>query len=57
MLDAGVDRFKGGMTVKKYIAITKTSKATATRDFHELTELGALITMGGGRSTHYALNI
>lgn len=57
MLDAGVDGFEGGMTAKKYIAITKVSKATATRDLQALLEIGALITMGGGRSTHYALNI
>ena len=48
--------FKDGMTAKKYIAITKSSKATATRDLQELLELGAIRVEGGGRSTRYYLN-
>lgn len=47
------DGFKGGMSAKKYISINKTSKATATRDLQELTEMGLLMLVGGGRSTHY----
>ena len=47
------DGFKGGMSAKKYISINKTSKATATRDLQQLTEMGLLILAGGGRSTHY----
>jgi Fic family protein len=47
------DGFKGGMSAKKYISINKTSKATATRDLQQLTEIGLLILKGGGRSTHY----
>jgi Fic family protein len=47
--------FKGGMTAKKYISITKSSKATATRDLQELTAIGAFESIGGGRSTHYQL--
>jgi Fic family protein len=57
MLDAGSDGFEGGMTAKKYISITKTSKATATRDLQHLTELGVLQLKGGGRSVFYELNI
>jgi len=57
MLDAGPDGFEGGMSAKKYISITKISKATATRDLQELLEQGVLIAEGGGRSTHYTLNI
>ena len=57
MLDAGPEGFEGGMTAKKYISITKASKATATRDLQSLLELGALIISGGGRSTHYILNM
>ena len=49
--------FEGGMTAKKYMSITKTSKATATRDLQALTELKTLINTGGGRNTSYALNI
>jgi Fic family protein len=57
MLDAGPDGFTGGMNARKYISITKASKATATRDLQYLSEQGVLITKGGGRSTHYVLNI
>lgn len=57
MLDAGPDGFEGGMSAKKYISLTKASKATATRDLQHLSELGVLILEGGGRSTHYVLNI
>ena len=48
--------FVGGISAKKYISITKTSKATATRDLQQLLEIGALISKGGGRSTHYSIN-
>lgn len=57
MLDEGPDGFEGGMSAKKYTSITKASKATATRDLQNLSELGVLILEGGGRSTHYVLNI
>ncbi|WP_293300910.1 Fic family protein [Pedobacter sp. UBA4863] len=55
MFETGIEGFKGGMTAKKYIAITKTSKATATRDLQHLTEIGALQIIGAGRSVHYEL--
>lgn len=57
MFDAGPEGFEGGMNAKKYISITKTSKATATRDLQYLFEHNILIAKGGGRSTHYALNL
>ncbi len=57
MLDAGPEGFEGGMNARKYISITKTSKATATRDLQHLLEFGALLQEGGGRSTRYILNI
>lgn len=57
MLDAGIDGFTGGMNAAKYISITKTSKATATRDLQYLSEEEILIAKGGGRSTHYILNM
>lgn len=53
MLDAGEEGFQGGMTAKKYMSITRTSKATATRDLQQLVQLGALKPSGSGRSTHY----
>jgi len=57
MLDAGKDGFEGGMTSKKYISITKTTKATATRDLQELVEVGILSQNLAGRSTNYTLNL
>ncbi|TLV03739.1 Fic family protein [Dyadobacter luticola] len=57
MLKDGPDNFEGGMTAQKYMSITKTSKATATRDLQELVELGCLVAVGGGRSTHYEVKI
>lgn len=41
------------MNARKYISLTKASKATATRDLQRLVELGALSVIGGGRSTRY----
>ena len=57
MLEAGPDGFEGGMRAKKYMSITKTSKATATRDLQELVNMGALIAKGGGRSIRYELKM
>ncbi|WP_439879675.1 Fic family protein [Pontibacter sp. MBLB2868] len=57
MLDAGPEGFEGGMNARKYVGITKASKATATRDLQQLLELGVFIQEGGGRSTRYRLNI
>lgn len=57
MMAAGPGGFEGGMNAKKYMAITKTSKATATRDLQHLADAGALIVEGGGRSTRYVLNV
>jgi len=47
------------MNARKYISITKTSKATATRDMQQLLETGVFILAGnaGGRSTSYQVNI
>ena len=57
MLEEGPNGFEGGMTANKYTSITGASKATATRDFQELTKMGALVIQGGGRSTHYFINL
>jgi Fic family protein len=57
MLDAEPNGFDGGMTANKYQSITKTSKATATKDLQTLAEMGVLIQQSDGRSTHYILNI
>ena len=55
MFQEGPDGFKGGMTTKKYVSITKTSKATATRDLQFLVSIGALISFGEGRGRKYKL--
>ena len=55
MMEEGPDGFTGGMSPKKYIAITQASKATATRDLQELVESGAMIVTGAGRGTRYWL--
>jgi Fic family protein len=57
MLEEGINGFKGGMNVKKYISITDTSKATATRDLQELAEMNVFVIRGVGRSTTYEINI
>lgn len=41
------------MTAKKYMRITQTSKATATRDLQKLVELKVFKVQGEGRSTSY----
>lgn len=53
MLESAFEEFEGGMSAKKYMKITKTSKATATRDIQQLRELGLFIPIGKGRSTSY----
>jgi Fic family protein len=59
MLAEGTKGFEGGMNARKYMAITTTSKATATRDLQQLMEEGAFILVGkaGGRSTSYQVNL
>ena len=48
MLEEGPTGFIGGMSAKKYMAITKTSKATATRDLQDLAEKNAIVLYGNG---------
>ena len=59
MLEEGPNGFAGGMNARKYIGITKTSKATATRDLQQLIEIGGFIPANpaGGRSTSYKINL
>jgi Fic family protein len=56
VLKEGPEDFIGGLNAKKYIAITKASKATATRDLQHLFNIGLLKKIGGGRSTSYEIN-
>ncbi|HEX2583024.1 MAG TPA: DUF4172 domain-containing protein [Chlamydiales bacterium] len=48
---------EGGLSAEKYIAITKTTRATATRDLADLVEKGALVKTGELRHTRYWLNL
>lgn len=58
LLNAGADSFEGGMTAKKYMSITNSSKATATRDLGDLVEKECLCRLeGGGRSVKYGLDV
>ncbi len=57
MFENGVAGFQGGMTAIKYVSITKTSRATATRDLQDLTEKSILIPKGEGRNRSYDLNL
>ena len=53
MMQAGPSGFEGGMSAKKYMAITGISKATATRDLQDLLTMGAVKQLGEGRSIRY----
>ncbi|MBU2994041.1 Fic family protein [Octadecabacter sp. 1_MG-2023] len=55
MFKEGPDGFKGGLSAENYISITKTSRATATRDLQDLVEMGALVRTGERRYTRYWL--
>jgi len=59
MLEEGPKGFQGGMNARKYVSLTKTSKATATRDMQDLLAKGVFSLLGdaGGRSTAYQVNL
>lgn len=57
ILEEGAKGFTGGMSARKYIAITQTSKATATRDLQDLVERGIFIPSGAGRSVRYEIKM
>jgi Fic family protein len=57
MFREGPSGFKGGLSAENYISITRTSRATATRDLHDLVEQGALTRTGERRHTRYWLNL
>lgn len=52
----GVDGFKGGLSAENYISITGASRATVTRDLHDLVAKDALIQRGSLKGTRYYLN-
>jgi Fic family protein len=53
----GIDGFKGGLSAENYISITRTSRATATRDLQDLVAMGAFTKTGELRHTRYRLNL
>jgi Fic family protein len=55
LFQEGPSGFVGGLSAEKYIRITKTSRATATRDLAELVENGALEKTGQLKGTRYHL--
>ena len=56
LLDGGPKGFEQGLSAAKYQAVTKVSKATATRHLADLLNKGCLEKLaGGGRSTRYQL--
>lgn len=57
LLDAGQGEFKGGLTTRKYVSLTRTSRATAFREISDLLEKGLLKqNKAKGRSVSYDLN-
>lgn len=57
MFAEGPNGFKGGLSAENYIAITKASRATATRDLADLVQKGTLTRTGELRHTRYWLNL
>lgn len=57
MFHEGVNGFAGGLSAENYIKITKTSRATATRDLNDLVGKKALNKTGQLRHVRYWLNI
>ena len=59
ILDKGSENFEGGISTKKYIAITKVSKATAVRDIMSLVEFGCIkqISNTAGRNIRYEVDV
>ena len=59
LLDVGKGNFEGGLTNKKYRALTKTNAVTASRQLKDLVNKGILkeVEGYGGRSVRYELSI
>lgn len=56
LLDAGPGGFEGGINTRKYMSLTRTSRATAYRELADLVTKGCLVpTDGKGRSSGYAV--
>jgi Fic family protein len=57
LLDDGDGGFLGGLNAEKYLKITGSSKATATRDLSDLVESKMLFSVGQGKALRYYINI
>lgn len=59
LLDKGAQAFEGGLTTKKYIKMSKTTPATASRDINGLVLLGCIKQVEGtkGRNVRYDLMV
>ncbi len=57
MFREGPAGFTGGLSAENYISISGTSRATATRDLHDLVEKVALTRTGERRHTRYWLTV
>lgn len=57
MFREGPSGFTGGLSAENYISISGSSRATATRDLHDLVETGALTRTGERRHTRYWLKL
>lgn len=58
LLEYNAGEFQGGLSTKKYVAMTKTSLATAKRDIQELLKYGCLYQIEGtqGRNIRYDIS-
>ena len=57
LLDVGKGGFQGGLTTRKYVSMTKVSRATAFREISDLLEKGFLLqNPAKGRSASYDLS-
>jgi Fic family protein len=56
LYEAEPEGFEGGLSAKNYIAITKASRATTTRDLKKLVDLGILQISGTRRFARYSLS-
>lgn len=57
LFESGPEGFQGGLSAENYLAITKTSRATATRDLADLVNMNVLVKTGELRHTRYWLNL
>jgi len=59
LLDVGAGNFEGGLTNKKYRALTKTDSVTVSRHLKDMINKGIIREIEGfsGRSTRYELDV